>query len=182
MKFVKTLILAFLLILPQVGFSQPQQDCKAVNCTGQCDRFVDRNGDGFCDHGRVVDTTAKDGPKTEVKAEAPKGHDKQKGGGFNSILILSLTFGLYLVSMVLVKAKVWKKATHRKVWNVLLLLTGLGSCLLGLLLAIVKDGLMTIDWFRTAKLYHVELGIALTLIMIIHTLWHLAYWKNLFKK
>ena len=37
-----------------------------MDCPGICGRFVDANGDGFCDHGQLSQ------PKAEAKAEQPK--------------------------------------------------------------------------------------------------------------
>ena len=48
------------------GTIAAQQDCPQVDCPGICGRFVDANGDGFCDHGQLSQ------PKAEAKAEQPK--------------------------------------------------------------------------------------------------------------
>ena len=48
------------------GAVSAQQDCPQVDCPGICGRFVDADGDGFCDHGKLSQ------PKTEPKAEQPE--------------------------------------------------------------------------------------------------------------
>lgn len=73
-----------------------------------------------------------------------------------------------------------KKISHRKIWNILLLITGLVSCLLGFFLVIQINYNLKMDWLWTIKLYHVQFGIAMTVIMVIHILWHTNYWKSIF--
>ena len=89
---------------------------------------------------------------------------------------------MYLISFILVKTNQWEKATHRKVWNVALTVTFLVSCLLGLLLAIfIHHGYRPQCYITLLKL-HVWFGIAMTIIAVFHSLWHLNYYKSLFKK
>lgn len=101
---------------------------------------------------------------------------------YNLILISVLTFGLYAVTSILVKTNVLKKAVHRKIWNILLLITALVSCLLGFFLVIQINYSLKMDWLWTVKLYHVQFGISMTIIAVIHILWHINYWKSYFKK
>lgn len=219
------------------AFAQVPQDCGAMDCPGRCGRFIDQNGDGFCDRGRLsnpvkttepeaVTTPAKSEVKTEVKPESevkkqtetktenetPKEANVQSTAQtetmpdvaeattvtieeeaavenepapiqnkspYSLILISAITLGLYLLTFILVKANVMKKATHRKIWNVALLITGLVSCLLGFFLVIQINYNLKMEWLWTVKLYHVQFGIAMTLIMIIHILWHMNYWKSI---
>lgn len=242
-KITRFLFIAIFVITAQVGFSQVQQDCGALDCPGRCGRFIDQNGDGFCDHGRVsapakpveetvietpiIEATPKKAEKAETPAKKTEEQHKCQEGTcsgehncahhegchhcnhaevedpetaavpteteepaepvktkspYSLILISSLTLGLYLISFILVKANVWKKATHRKVWNILLLITGLVSCLLGFFLVIQINYNLKMDWFWTVKVYHVQFGIAMTIVVVIHILWHMNYWKSIFRK
>ena len=228
--------------------AQVVQDCGAINCPGRCGRFIDQNGDGFCDRGRLsspapttqsttetadekATETAKDNTKDtkdtkntkdaksakdtkgapaqtvkeepkevntehiapsieptteevaeeETTAEEPADNTPQKKP-YDLILISSLTLGLYALTFILVKANVLKKTTHRKIWNTLLLITGLVSCLLGFFLVLQINYGWKMDWFWTVKYYHVQFGIAMTIVAVFHILWHMNYWKTLFKK
>lgn len=245
MKNIKRILCLLALVLTTaLTYGQVAQDCGALDCPGRCGRFIDQNGDGFCDRGRlskpvkvaepeqtvtptkVEETKAQTETAAETKTQTKtETHTQAKGtqnGGENTvvsdtrtavsdapeeaatyedatpvedvpeapakpkspyhlILVTALTLGLYAISAILVKANVWKKATHRKVWNVLLLITGLVSCLLGFFLVIQINYNVRMDWFWTIKVYHVEFGIAMTLIMLIHILWHMNYWKSIFK-
>ena len=95
-------------------------------------------------------------------------------------LIICGVLALYLLSVLFVKIHLWTKPTHRKVWNVLLLLTCLVSCLLGLLLALFINYGYRPDPYVQFLHWHVYVGIAMTVIAIIHALWHLDYYKNIF--
>lgn len=233
-----TLLLAFI-ALPM--FAQVQQDCGAIDCPGRCGRFIDENGDGFCDHGRLSEaakapanvttaepqktekseseTQAQKQPVTPTPAkrvhneEAPSHtdvatEDAHTGAtqleeapavepepmqeeespqpqraklNYHPILITLLTLGLFIVTRLLVRANVMKLATHRKIWNVLLLIAALMSCLIGLFLVFQINYNFKMEWFWTLKVLHVEFGIAMTVIAILHIFWHINYWKTLVK-
>ena len=211
-----------------------QQDCPQVDCPGICGRFVDADGDGFCDHGKLSR------PKTEPKAEQPKAPEHKavsasekeapKAAGreqeqalseentpenlevsenendgcdanqsvitqqpeekapakpqspYHVYLIFGGTLLAYLISFILVKTNQWTKVAHRKVWNVALTITFLVSCLLGLLLAIFIHHGYRPECYITLLKLHVWFGIAMTVIAFFHALWHLNYFKTIFKK
>ena len=231
---MKRIILITLSLIMLCGTIAAQQDCPQVDCPGICGRFVDANGDGFCDHGKLsqpkaeakaeqpkapehktVEAPAKETPQTtateqeqsvsqETTPEKSEVTDNEKAGydanhavitqqpeeeapakpssPYHVYLILGGTLLVYLISFILVKTNQWEKATHRKVWNVALTVTFLVSCLLGLLLAIfIHHGYRPQCYITLLKL-HVWFGIAMTIIAVFHSLWHLNYYKSLFKK
>ena len=222
--------------------AQVVQDCGAIDCPGRCGRFIDQNGDGFCDRGRLsspapttqstaetdagkeqvvsnvtskntentkdtkdakgtkVQTIKEDSegmaaesieptpePSTEAVAEedtateepAEKAPQKKP---YDLVLISLLTLGLYAFTFILVKTNAMKKTTHRKIWNTILLITALVSCLLGFFLVFQINYGWKMDWFWKVKFYHVEFGIAMTIVALFHIFWHMNYWKTLFKK
>ncbi len=63
---MKRTILIILSLMMLCGPISAQQDCPQVDCPGICGRFIDNDGDGFCDHGKLSQ------PKVEPKAEQPK--------------------------------------------------------------------------------------------------------------
>lgn len=217
-----------------------------INCEGECGRFTDDNGDGFCDFGTVetakptpqsteqVEQNANDSIKTQQNLPATKetttqvkktdSQSKQSSANteqkevelqqeasqsmtsqpialqtetateeevekkkniprpYNALLITGICLAAYLLTFVLVKLGKIKKITHRKIWNVVLLFTCLVSCLLGLVLALQINYRFGMDYFRDLLKLHVEFGIAMTVVVIFHIIWHLKYYKNLFKK
>lgn len=98
---------------------------------------------------------------------------------YSLILISSITIGLYLFSSLLVRIKLIKKITHRKIWNTLLLISFLGSCILGFLLVIqLNYNVLNSIYLLNLKL-HVEFGIAMTIISVFHVFWHIKYFKRI---
>jgi hypothetical protein len=100
---------------------------------------------------------------------------------YDLILICSASLLLYLLTFYLSRRNLIKKSTHRKIWNVLLLLTFLATGLIGLFLAVQLNYDLKLDWFASLLYWHVEFGIGMAAISIFHMLWHLKYWLNIFK-
>jgi len=234
----KYLLITCLLFSPFLLLSQCPKGIN--NCKGQCPRFIDNNGDKFCDFTtiteivtkqleKVKDTTTKKNENnlivkdnstslikkdiknsntnnlktkdlpikstekdnkisnestkiqpTIIKAEENKSNQKQSSS-YDLILVSALTFGLYFTTFFLAKFKKIKKKTHRKIWNMLLLLTFLASCLFGFFLVLQINYHFLFSIFRTLLYWHVEIGISMTLIAVFHILWHLKYFKTYFK-
>ncbi len=230
MKKICTL-LCFLLCVGLLT-AQVEQDCGAVDCPGRCGRFIDNNGDGFCDRGRLSspqNTVKEEAPATvEEQPAAPAKHvdaakperpsaasqptkkeeavavedtfeplepiieddfspsapvdaPKEKKP-YDLIWISLVTLGLYAVTLILVKTGRMKLAVHRKIWNFLLLITFLVSCLLGFFLVIQINYHLAWDALATIRYYHVQFGIAMTIVAMLHVLWHIPYFKTYFKK
>lgn len=115
--------------------------------------------------------------KAEIQPEKKKTRKP-----YSIILISSIVLVSYFATYLLVKAGKMKKLSHRKIWNVILLLTFLVSCLLGFLLALQINYGFCMDWFRNFLKWHVEFGIAMTLIAVIHIIWHYKYYINMISK
>jgi hypothetical protein len=101
---------------------------------------------------------------------------------YDLIFVSSITLGLYFLTLILYKRNIIKRIHHRKLWNLLLLLTFLVSCLFGFFLVIQLNYNVAMSAFKTLMYWHVEIGIAMTIIAVIHILWHLTYFKNMLKK
>lgn len=107
---------------------------------------------------------------------------QEHGPVYRLISLSILTLSLYFLSYFLYKRNIIKRIHHRKFWNLLLLLTFLVSCLFGLFLIVQINYHIAMGIYGTLLIWHVEVGIAMTLIAIIHILWHLTYFKNMLKK
>jgi hypothetical protein len=101
---------------------------------------------------------------------------------YDLILVTVITLLLYFTTLILYRENIIKRIHHRKIWNLLLLLTFLVSCLFGLFLVIQINYHIAMSVYGTLLYWHVEIGIAMTLIAIIHILWHFTYFKNMLKK
>jgi len=98
-----------------------------------------------------------------------------------SLLLISLfCFGLYGFTSYLMELKIFRKFVHRRIWNVLLLLTFLGTAVLGIMLVVLINYNMRSELFLDYLYWHVQVGIAMSVISFIHIVWHWKYFKNLF--
>lgn len=104
-----------------------------------------------------------------------------QSSNYDLIFVSLLTFSLYFTTFFLAKLKKIKKKTHRKIWNMLLLLTFIVSCFFGFFLVLQINYHFLYSVFRTLLYWHVEIGISMTLIALFHILWHLKYFKTYFK-
>lgn len=129
------------------------------------------------DSQKTLTTSETTTSKPTVTAKTTK-----KPRRYNLITISLITFALYFISLYLSSKKIFSKRVHRQIWNVLLLLTFLVSGLFGLFLVIQINYNVVPQWFRTVLYWHVQFGIAMSLIGIFHFLWHLKYYINIFKK
>ncbi len=90
-------------------------------------------------------------------------------------------FVIYVVSFVLYRTKHIRVTTHRKIWNVLLLVTFLSTGILGLLLAVRRDYVLTFSLPINMIFWHVEAGVVMTLTSLFHLSWHLTYYRDLLR-
>ena len=90
-------------------------------------------------------------------------------------------FLIYGVSFFLYKTKRIRIATHRKIWNVLLLGTFLVTGVFGVILTIQLDYELPFTIPVDLLFWHVEAGIAMTFISLFHTGWHFKYYRNLLR-
>jgi spermidine synthase len=88
---------------------------------------------------------------------------------------------LYLTTLSLSRLSLIKRVTHRKIWNVMLLVTFFVTAVLGLILAIQVNYKIKIPFTGLLLTLHVDFGIGMTAIAIFHFLWHWNYYLKLFK-
>ncbi len=86
----------------------------------------------------------------------------------------------YLLSAAFVRMGLISKVSHRKFWNVLLLITFLVTGLIGLTMVIKINYKLEIPYYESLMGYHVEFGIGMAIIGFIHFLWHFNYYLRLF--
>jgi spermidine synthase len=101
---------------------------------------------------------------------------------YRTILIGLIIIGLYSFTWILTKFKKIKLANHRKLWNILLLVSFLVSGILGLILAIFIDYKISIAWYRSFLWLHVEFGIVMGAIAVFHFFWHIKYYLRIFAR
>jgi spermidine synthase len=100
---------------------------------------------------------------------------------YNISPIAIVLFLVYAVSFALYKTKRIKVGTHRKVWNVLLLVTFLITGAFGLTMAIRRDYALLFSVPFNLIFWHVEAGVVMTVVSLFHLSWHLTYYRDLLK-
>jgi len=121
----------------------------------------------------------------EESATLVSGTTGGDSGGFSLFTdynVSPIAIGFFLIygaSFVLHKTKRIRLATHRKVWNVLLAATFLITGIFGLILTVQLDYELPFRIPFDLLFWHVEAGVAMTLISLFHLGWHFNYYKNL---
>lgn len=90
--------------------------------------------------------------------------------------------GIYIISYVLAKRKKFPMQTHKKIWNILLMISFLVTALSGIYLVIRLNYGLIIEMPFNILYWHVEFGIVLAFIAMFHALWHTAYFLAMFRK
>lgn len=88
----------------------------------------------------------------------------------------------YAATVQLVKYGQLKMIAQRKFWNVVLLIFFLVSGVLGLAMAYIIDQGIRLSWYPQMLTIHVRSGIVMAIIALIHTFWHLGYYKAIIKR
>jgi predicted membrane channel-forming protein YqfA (hemolysin III family) len=92
-------------------------------------------------------------------------------------VILSV-FLLYLISWGLGSIGQIRPLTHRRIWNTLLLIAFLVAGLLGIFLVIQINYKLEVPWIKKVMQWHVDFGIGLVCLALIHLGWHLRYYDH----
>lgn len=182
-------MLLIVVLLGLVLFCAGWADCTKgeVNCTypGLCSQYIDTNNDGICDHSQpdpattttlsntVTTESAIPGVTTTTQVIVAQPVKKTLDNRYGVKYIAGVLFALYLVSFLL------KKRVRRRLWNTVLAVFFVVSAVSGLLLAIG----INIYVYPSMLYWHVETGIVMTVIGILHMLWHSKYyWRIISRK
>jgi len=95
--------------------------------------------------------------------------------------ILLLLAILYTLTWTLSAKKLIRNMLHRKIWNLVLLVSMIVSALLGVFLILAIDFNIKIALPFDMLFWHVEAGIALGIVGIFHIIWHWRYFAKLIK-
>ncbi len=90
------------------------------------------------------------------------------------ILLILLIF--YSISLLFSRISVIDRTLHRKIWNYCLLFTFLVAAILGTLMAIQVNYKLEVPWTEKVLKWHVNFGIAMSMIGVFHFLWHWRYY------
>lgn len=107
---------------------------------------------------------------------------KNKSKKYHLVSLTVLTILLYLVTYFLVKRKNISLLTHKRIWNTLLLITFLISGISGILLVIKINFGFIISMPFNILVWHVEVGIVMFVISVIHVIEHRHFYKSMVRK
>jgi len=143
-----------------------QQENQAVT------NIVNTTNDTVIKDSVKVEKIEVDNKKTSIKPPIKKDLRPRYPLTFISLLTLIP----YFISSLLVKTKTIKKRIHRKIWNYILLITFTVAGILGLILVIQINYKIMMNLFLENLKLHVEFGISMAIISIIHVIWHWNYY------
>ncbi len=147
---------------------------------GLCSRYVDTDGDGICDRSQLAPEE-----RSQFQEDTDASTTNQQSivdTKYFFIPIAVCMILIYSLSLLLSKKKKITVSIHRKIWNVLLLITFLVTGILGLLLVFRVSFSLAIPYLSALLFWHVEFGIAMTMISIFHIIWHWNYFKKMITK
>ena len=100
---------------------------------------------------------------------------------YNFLEIFFITLLIYFGGKFLTRKSEISVGQERKFWNILLLVSFIGSAGTGMILVFIRD----YNWFRSINFnflfWHVKFSIAMALLGIFHALWHLKYYLSILK-
>jgi len=130
---------------------------------GACSLYTDSNGDNLCD----------------LSQEVKQAVTIQNKTNYYLWQISLICLILYLISYGLVKEQVYSIIFHKKLWNMLLLISFIITALTSILFLLELSYGIKITSLNLT-FWHIEIGLVMILISIFHTLWHIPYLKSYF--
>ena len=131
---------------------------------GSCGIYTDTNKDGICDYSQDLISQVQEKPQVIAEQETLLER-------YNLVEIIIITSILYFTSFLLLRKK--RIVLHKKIWNILLLLSFLASAVTAIVFLFNPSPQVTFN--------HIETGLVMILISVFHTLEHIPYWKSYLK-
>ncbi len=184
--FIFILISLFLLLSTSAVSAWDNCPFGEVNETypGTCGRYTDTDQDNICDLSQPPPELRQQSSDESSGNMQNQSADKSKNSTstrlnyfFLPILLILILF--YTLTYIISKRQIIKKNYHRKIWNVILLITFLISGLFGLILAISISSGFRLSFYADLLFWHVEFGIAMAIISLFHIAWHWNYYKKM---
>lgn len=172
------LLLLVISLLPVAAFAE--------SADSGTDGFEEMNGTAAAgDSARTAnddDWFQNDTAASDAQVQAPPTVASEHAPVYPLIPVGGATLLLYLITWILARFKKMKTATHRKIWNVVLLITFMVSGLMGLVLVVQINYDVLGSFYSTFMWLHVDFGIVMAIVSIFHACWHTKYYGTLFKK
>lgn len=132
----------------------------------------------------------KDVDISETSASAAAGEsagntedqDGGKSAPYKFFYILASILAAYALTSFLAARKKITILTHRRIWNMVLLLSFLVSAIFGIMLVLAINYGWFIPVYAFILYWHVEAGTAMAIVTIFHIAWHWPYYACMFKR
>jgi len=102
-------------------------------------------------------------------------------GTYGFLPIATSALIVYLISYFFTHTPRFKFTTHRRIWNLFLLLSFLVTGILGIFMAFVISFGLDISYPYAILKIHVGFGIVWFIIATFHFFWHLSYFRKTMK-
>jgi len=182
MKYYIKIIISIIILAPTI--TKAWNDCpyKEVNdyYPGDCGIYTDADGDNICDHSELSPEDRNIEPINAINktTEQKPTKDNENKKNYHFLTITGILLLMYFTTLFFIK----KTLIHKRIWNILLLLSFLGSGILGVLLIMEMDFSLIITLPFDILFWHVELGIVMFVISIFHIIEHWYFYKKVIKK
>ena len=178
--------LTLLILMPMTVLAWDDCPHNKIDCSfpGECSRYIDTNNDKICDYSQLAQEDKIKQTENALTANEDSSNqmiNKQNKMTYHLIPIPLILILLYFIIRVLSKKKIVSVVNHRKIWNILLLITFLISGILGILLVVRINFSLIIPLPFNILFWHVEISIAMFVICILHIIERWRYFKNLFQ-
>ncbi len=163
-----------LLVFGNFSFVLSQEtDCPfgKINDTypGDCRLYTDENQDGICDLSQDIQQNENTLNNSNIFQEK-----------YPFLSIFFLLVLLYILTTILSKKEKISHVLHKKIWNILLTLSFL-VCAISSVIYILNLNYGIFQLNQNISFVHIESGIIMIIISIFHIIWHIFYYKNIFK-
>jgi len=101
---------------------------------------------------------------------------KKRGASYNIIPLLAALSAAYAITAILSRKRVINVFIHRKIWNIVLLLSFSVSGILGIIMAIRIGSGIDMPFYSSIVYWHTETGILLAISGMFHVAWHWRYY------
>lgn len=95
--------------------------------------------------------------------------------------VIIVTLILYFLTWLGWKTAIISKRTYHYIWNTALLVTFVATAILGVILALQVNYKFELPGLDTYMMFHVDAGIAMAIVSVIHLVWHWGYYSKMFK-
>ena len=167
-----------------------------VNCyyPGDCNSYIDTNRDSICDRSQPNPQASSSSTTSGIIDNSNSNQDIVDAGNdtestaaiagrssYNFIPIVIASIILFSITWIMSARKIITQVLHRRIWNVVLLVSALIAIIPGAILTINIDLGTRIPLPFNLRYWHVEAGIVLGIVALFHIIWHWRYFVKILK-